>query len=113
MMKNYINNEEILIGDKLQSIRKSLGLSQEEVAESIELSPRYISDLERNKAKGSISTLIKLCNFYKISPTFLLKDYLNIDDYKLDNKLTGFSSLNKNEKNIIKKLIYLMSQNKK
>ena len=51
-------------GQKLKLAREALGLTQEKVAEYLGLGPRYISDIERNKTKGSIDTLIKLCNIY-------------------------------------------------
>ena len=62
-MKKEKNNIQILIGEGLKDIRTSLGLTQEEVAESLGLAPRYLSDIERNKTKGSLTTLVKLCNF--------------------------------------------------
>ena len=72
-MKKRIDNPKILIGAKLKDVRKSMGLTQEEVAETLGLAPRYISDIERDKTKGSITTLINLCNMYKVSPTFILR----------------------------------------
>lgn len=81
-MKKEKNNIQIYIGESLKNIRMSLGLTQEEVAESLGLAPRYLSDIERNKTKGSLTTLVKLCNLYKVTPTTVLKDYLNVSDTK-------------------------------
>ena len=75
-MKKEKNNIQILIGEGLKDIRTSLGLTQEEVAESLGLAPRYLSDIERNKTKGSLTTLEKLCNLYNVTPTTVLKDSL-------------------------------------
>lgn len=58
-------------------VRKSLGLSQEDIAERLDLASRYISDIERNKVKGRIDALICLCNIYNITPNYVLKDYLS------------------------------------
>ena len=79
MRKNKKNNkdEKILIGKTLKDIRKSLGLTQEYVSEELGLAPRYISDIERDKTKGSIDTLVKLCNLYRVTPTYVLQRYLN------------------------------------
>ena len=104
-MKNEKQNMQILIGETLRNIRLSLGLTQEEVAESLGLAPRYISDIERNKTKGSITTLVKLCNLYNVTPTVILKDYLNLSDNDLEDRINGFHNLNNEEKNIIQKLI--------
>ena len=112
-MKNEKQNMQILIGETLRNIRLSLGLTQEEVAESLGLAPRYISDIERNKTKGSITTLVKLCNLYNVTPTVILKDYLNLSDNDLEDRINGFHNLNNEEKNIIQKLIQYMNQSKK
>lgn len=112
-MKKDIDNKSILIGNILKNTRKSLGLTQEEVAGSLGLAPRYISDIERDKTKGSLTTLIKLCNLYNVTPTFILKDYLTTTEFEPDANLIGFYNLNDNEKTIVKKLIEFMNQNKK
>lgn len=111
-MENEIDNRPILIGNTLKNIRKSLGLTQEEAAESLGLAPRYLSDIERDKTKGSLTTLIKLCNLYNVTPTFILKDYLSNANFELDDGLVGYYNLNDKEKIIIKKLIQFMNQNK-
>jgi len=41
------------------------------------LEPRHISQIERGLSKGSIDTLIKLCNAYSISPDIILYDLLD------------------------------------
>ncbi len=111
-MKNKKIYEKILIGKTMQNIRKSLGLTQEQVAEKLYLAPRYISDIERDKTKGSIDTLIKLCNLYKVTPTFILKDYLNTTQLDYSDKLIGFTSLSPKEKDIVIKLIEYMNAQK-
>ena len=113
IMKKEKHNIPILIGENLKNIRISLGLTQEEVAESLGLAPRYLSDIERNKTKGSITTLVKLCNLYKVTPTVVLKDYLSTSDSNLDDSISGFNNLEENEKNIIRKLIQYMNSDKK
>lgn len=66
----HIFNEKIKIGKILKTIRKSLGLTQEQVADKLDLAPRYISDIEQDKTKGSLDTLVKFCNIYNVSPIF-------------------------------------------
>lgn len=111
-MKNKKMNEKIMIGKTMQGIRKSLGLTQEQVAEKLYLAPRYISDIERDKTKGSIDTLVKLCNIYRVTPTFVLKDYLNTTQLEYDDKLIGFTRLTPKEKEIVIKLIEFMNSQK-
>ena len=56
----------IKIGKNLQRIRKSYGYTQERLAEEIEVSIRYVSDMEQDRAKPSYEVLIRICNLYKI-----------------------------------------------
>ena len=96
------NDREILLGKMWQAARKAKGFTQEYVAEKLDLGPRYLSDLERDKTIGSIKTLINLCNIYEITPTYILQDYLNIDkDLKIDSELIGYYSLNKRDRDIL------------
>lgn len=99
----------IKIGEILKKTRKSLGYTQEEVAEMLDLASRYISDIERNKTKGSIDTLVKLCNIYHITPTYVLQDYLDIsNEIKIDPDLVGFYELDEHDKSVIIELIQCM-----
>lgn len=105
-MKKNKEFEKILIGDTLKKVRKSLGYTQEQVADSLELAPRYLSDIERDKTKGSLDTLVKLCNLYKISPSYVLKDYICVPEkINVDETFTGYYNLTPSEKDIIKELI--------
>lgn len=112
-MKLEKKNSNIKIGDILKRIRKSLGYTQEDVAEMPDLAPRYVSDIERNKTKGSIDTLVKLCNIYHITPTYILQDYLDLkDEFKIDPNLIGYYELNNRDKEIISELIKHMNTKK-
>lgn len=107
--KDEIDNE-ILLGKNWQLARKAKGFTQEYVAEKLDLGPRYVSDLERDKTVGSIKTLINLCNIYKITPTHILQEYLDINnDLRVDPELIGYYSLNKRDKELIIKIIEQMN----
>ena len=107
---NMKSKQNINYGQKLRKARESIGLTQEKVAEYLGLDPRYISDIERNKTKGSIDTLIKLCNIYNITPNDLLSEYIyfNIDTVNIE--LSAFYSLNTENQRIILDLIKFYNQ---
>lgn len=109
-MKKKIKEEKILIGRVLQNTRKSLGLTQERVSEQLGLAARYISDIERDKTKGSLDTLVKLCNIYQVSPTYILKDYIKVSDFDVDNTIVGFYNLNDDDKDVVRQLIHYMNK---
>ena len=76
MNKNNINKH---IGKICQEYRMKNNLTQNQVAELTGLEPRHISQIERGLSKGSIDTLLKLCNAYKITPDIILYDLLDED----------------------------------
>lgn len=76
MEKKDINKH---IGQMFQQYRLKNNLTQNQVADITGLEPRHISQIERGFSKGSIDTLIKLCNAYKITPDIILYDLLDTD----------------------------------
>ena len=65
------------IGKVCQEYRLKNNLTQNQVSELTGLEPRHISQIERVLSKGSIDTLIKLCNAYHITPDVILYDLLD------------------------------------
>ena len=112
-MKIKKNEPTIKYGNKLKKARESVGLTQEKVAEYLGLGPRYISDIERNKTKGSIDTLIKLCNIYNITPNDLLNEYIYFDVETSNTDLSAFYSLSIENQQIILDLIKFYNQMEK
>lgn len=108
MEKKDINEH---IGKVCQEYRLKNNLTQNQVAELTGLEPRHISQIERGFSKGSIDTLIKLCNAYKITPDIILYDLLN-DDVKEYVSIyeENFKKLSKRDKESILHLInYFLS----
>lgn len=65
------------IGKVFQEYRAKNNLTQGQVADITGIEPRHISQIERGFSKGSIDTLIKLCNAYSITPDIVLFDLLD------------------------------------
>ena len=96
------NNISVHIGKVFQEYRLKNNMTQNEVSELTGLEPRHISQLERGFTKGSIDTLLKLCNAYKITPDVILYDLLD-DDTKNMVKMYDekFKKLSKRDKESI------------
>lgn len=109
-MNNNKSKQNINFGQKLKRAREVLGLTQEKVAEYLGLGPRYISDIERNKTKGNIDTLIKLCNIYNITPNDLLSEYIYFNIETNNIELSAFYSLTSENQQIILDLIKFYNQ---
>ena len=112
-MNNKKSKQNVNFGQKLKRARESLGLTQEKVSEYLGLGPRYISDIERNKTKWSIDTLIKLCNIYNLTPNDLLSEYIYFDIETNNIELSAFYSLSKENQQIILDLIKFYNQKQK
>ena len=96
----------IKIGKNLQKIRKSYGYTQERLAEEIEVSIRYVSDMEQDRAKPSYEVLIRICNLYKIGLNQIFSGYLTDTNNKtLEYSLSGYEKLSSEDKETIKYLI--------
>ena len=94
------------IGKVFQEYRQKNSLTQNQVAEMTGLEPRHISQIERGFSKGSIDTLLKLCNAYKITPDIVLYDLLDED---VKNYVSvyeeDFKKLSKRDKEAVLNLI--------
>ena len=101
------------IGNKFQEYRLKNNLTQNQVAEITGLEPRHISQIERGLSKGSIDTLLKLCNAYKITPDIILYDLLD-EDLKKDVSIyaENFKKLNQKDKKIYYILLTIFFQDK-
>ena len=98
------------IGQMCQQYRIKNNLTQNQVAELTGLEPRHISQIERGLSKGSIDTLIKLCNAYQITPDIILYDLL---DEKTKSSIYDekFKKLNKKDQESILHFIdYFLSK---
>ena len=103
----------IKIGKIIQQIRKSNGYTQEKLAEAIEVSVRYISDIEQDRAKPSYEILIKICNLFKISLDQIFSEYISIRDNKtLEYQLSGYDKLSEDDKKTIEYLITYFNSSK-
>lgn len=94
------------IGSRIKEQRNKINLTQQELAERIELSLNMIKRLETNRVKPSIETLDKLSTLFEVSTDYLLckvseqeelrrnafNEYLKLSD---DNKLLVDTIINK------------------
>ena len=60
-----------ILGYNIQIARTDKKLTQEKLAELCNVSPNYISDIERGKSAGSISLIINICNCLNVTPNYI------------------------------------------
>lgn len=60
------------VGSRIQQRRKSLGLSQEQLAERMDRATKYCSDIERGACGMSIETMLSFSNHLKMSLDYMM-----------------------------------------
>ena len=62
----------VLIGERIKFWRHQRSLTQEQLAEMVELTPGFISLIETGKKKMSLETLLLICKALNVTPNDLL-----------------------------------------
>lgn len=65
------------ISKKLRDVRISKGYSQDYVARKADVNTSHICNIENNRVKVSLSTLIQICNALNITVDYILADEYN------------------------------------
>ena len=66
-----------LIGRRIKIAREAKKLTQEQLAEMVNLSQMHVSVLERGQKPPKLETLVKLANILDVSGDFLLQDVID------------------------------------
>ena len=62
------------LGETIRSLRKSVGMSQEKLAEKADLHHNYIGELERGEKAATIDSLVKIAKALKLRVRDLVAD---------------------------------------
>ena len=63
-----------LMGQRIREHRKKKGLTQEQLAELIDISPSFMGHIERGSRISSLDTVMRLCEVLEVMPNELLAD---------------------------------------
>lgn len=87
-MRRTVNVMELIeIGGRIKAKRKSVGLSQEKLAEIIFVSPHYIYEIERGTKSMSLETLMNLSKALKLSTDYILFGNQDVTAVSLSEQL--------------------------
>ncbi|MBQ2824057.1 MAG: helix-turn-helix transcriptional regulator [Oscillospiraceae bacterium] len=78
----------IKIGGRIKAYRKTIGISQEKLAEMINVSPHYIYEIERGMKSMSLETLINLSEALQLSADYILFGSTHNDNTSLSEQLS-------------------------
>lgn len=102
------------IGLKIKERRQSLGITQEHIANVLDVNPSHISNIECGRANPSLTALVKIANILQCSVDFFISgEYTyNIDKDKaktLDDKIMDkLKYCDVDKKNKVLKMIDLL-----
>lgn len=60
------------IGKRVRLAREQAGITREKLAEYVEVTPRFVADIERGSVGISVPNLKKLCEVLHVSSDFIL-----------------------------------------
>ena len=98
------------IGVRIVERRKELKLTQEQIAERMNVSVQMISNIERGNKAIRIDNLIKLCDILKTSTDYILTGKRTNDDF--DNIVDKISNLTETDYKMIAMLVDYRLKNK-
>ena len=89
------------IGKKIREYRKERGLTQDELAEKVNLSPNHMGAIERAEKNLTLATLINIANALDVTADMLLCDEIQngyrIKTSMLTEKLEKLSPTDRNK----------------
>ncbi len=92
-----------IIGQRLKKARKAKKMTQEELAEKLDVSIAFLSRIERGNSQVNLKRLVQICEILEVSPGEILNGVSSKSSQYLDSE---FASLLKDCSSEQQKLIY-------
>lgn len=75
------------LGKRIREERLKLKLTQEQLAESIDVSNSYVGQIERGERSVTLDTLVRIVNRLGVTVDYLLKESINLEDINFQDQL--------------------------
>ena len=96
----------MIIGKRIQEKRKANGWTQEQLAEKLQVTVGYISQIERGITKVNLEMLGKLSNLYDCNVANLIADSNSESAQYMNNEFSSLiDGLDSNEKRMFKNML--------
>ncbi|MBR7117530.1 MAG: helix-turn-helix transcriptional regulator [Clostridia bacterium] len=79
--------DKLTMGDRIREIRKKRGMTQEQLAEKIDVTLEYVSQIERGLKMPSMQVFVKLVEVLDVSADYLLRDSVSTRNLYGDKQL--------------------------
>lgn len=105
-----MGNDKLLaeIGARIFEVRKKRRITQEELAEKMDVSIQMISNLERGKKAVRPENIVKLCEVLSVSADYILLGVMS--DSEIDDILKKYRALPREKQEAVEKIITLFSE---
>lgn len=60
------------VGKRLRNIRDQVGMTREQFAEKVNISPQFLAEIENGKKGMSTDTLFKICTKFDLSADYII-----------------------------------------
>lgn len=98
------------MGARISSKRKNMGITQEQLAEKMDVSIQMISNLELGKKAIRPENLVKLCSILNVSTDYILTG--KISEYESNTLSEKILKLNKSDIALLENIISFLYNNK-
>ncbi len=103
--------------EKIKALRKTAGMSQQELADKLHIHVTHLSKMENGHLTPSIDIVQRLMKVFAVSADQLLnedeKSVVDIQDHELNEQLAMINQLDEEEKNALIKIINSMLTKKR
>lgn len=83
-----------MLSSKIKSLRQSKGLSQQEVANALNIAPNTYSLIENGKTKLDLERIYQLCKFFEIEPEELFSNGVSVSfNDKVQNRYSYIENI--------------------
>lgn len=97
------------IGQKLREVRLSQNLTQEYVANTVNINTSHISNIENNRVKISLTTLVAICNVLNTTVDYILSNEYVSSESAIDREIMhALQGRSNDEKEKILKIIQII-----
>lgn len=100
-----------LLGARIKELRKKRGLTQDQLAEMVDLAPRYVSLIEVGKGSPSLETIENVSRALAVDLKTLF-DFMHLDDDAVSagNLEKDLSELAEGNRRLIYRIVNLMQE---
>jgi len=101
-----------LIGSRIKEARKNKGITQEMLAEKLDVTIGYVSQVERGITKISLDLLARVSTIFELDIAyFLTNTCVKQDDYMVNEIMRELRMIGDRDRRIIYSLIEMMKKN--